>query len=173
MRELAPDYKPVMIKFQADPNGASMTTSGILMPDGIVMLTVEAPDSCFALEPKPPEFRKGDWVLISVIAWTHSLQYGRVAEVYSDSHGYRRPIDVLFANEDKRHFERCDLTLIHRCSTTPTGPIRVGSCVRIRVPHGWLGIVSDVDGIEFTVCFADGTRGFYQELHLDHIASPG
>lgn len=115
---------------------------------------------------KPPEFRKGDLIRV----WVYGYRRFVIVCGYSETTGW---LQVECADGKIRSVNptNAQAELIDRPSKL-TGPIRVGSCVRICVPHGWLGIVSDVDGLEFTVCFADGTRGFYQELHLDHIAAP-
>lgn len=130
----------------------------------------EAPDRCFAPEPKPPEFREGDWVAGQRPGTLFPINriYFQVMRGITET-GF---VEVNDAAGHFYYFKPQELTPIDRDSSTPpTGPIRVGCCVQLILTKH-LGIVAK-ESVSMPGHFLMyGFEGWWPKTQLRLIASP-
>lgn len=119
--------------------------------------------------PKPPEFRKGDLIRVE-LPHKSQTEYLLVISPHADLPNYIQAQDGNYATYI---LDPKLATLVER-SSTPTGPIRVGSYVKHTRCEHW-GVVNLVrtDKLRpFRVRWEDGVYTFHAKDELIHIASP-
>jgi len=137
------------------------------MPNKCVVLEAEAPDHCFAPEPKPQEFQKGD--LIRALMH-YPAKHKEFLCVTNPNYSYRS-ICAVDGNEKEWAIGKDAAELVEHSPIKPKGPICVGSTVS-RKQGGGRGIVSDTTVPSAFVSWGTGFQGWYLRDELIHIASP-
>lgn len=166
-RELKDGYKQVVITIAGTLGWRR--TPGVLMPNDEVVPYHEAPDECFAPEPKLPEFRKGDWIRGPI--WRDGKPVKTFLRVLDPAYSVQ-DISTVNGYGGIYLIRRVDAELIEHSPSRPTGPPVVGSTV---VVTGGIGRVDKIEPWRFEfvhVCWPNGNDFWYKASELIHLCSP-